>query len=84
METKLYYEIGENEYWIKDENDPLFLIHQYEPYTHLYVPEGTLEDNAAAQLTELTAPVEEKITLTDEQRDAVVDEILGGIENGID
>ena len=53
MDKELYYELGENEYWIKDKNDPLFLVHQYEPYTKLYVPDGSLEDNAKAQLEEL-------------------------------
>lgn len=53
MDKELYYEIGEKEYWIKDKNDPLFIIHQYGPYTELYVPGGSLEDNAKAQLEEL-------------------------------
>ena len=58
MDKELYYEIGENEYWIKDRNDPLFVVHQYDPYTHLYVPSGTLEQNAVAQMEELKKMME--------------------------
>ena len=58
MDKELYYEIGENEYWIKDKNDPLFVVHQYEPYTKLYAPNGTLEENAVAQMEELKKMME--------------------------
>ena len=47
----LYYEITENGYHIKDRNDPLFHIHQYEPY----IPDKskTYEENAQAQIHEI-------------------------------
>lgn len=44
----LYYTIDENGYHIYDRNDPLFHIHQYEPY----IPDHskTYEENAKAQI----------------------------------
>lgn len=49
----LYFEITENGYHIYDRNDSLFHIHQYEPY----IPNKNLsyEENAIAQIAELTA-----------------------------
>lgn len=46
----LYYVIEENGYHIYDRNDPLFHIHQYEPY----IPNKskTYEENAHAQIHE--------------------------------
>ena len=46
----LYYELTENGYHIYDNNDPLFHIHQYEPY----IPDEskTYEENAQAQIHE--------------------------------
>lgn len=56
MEKDLYYTIEENGYHIYDRNDPLFHIHQYEPY----IPDHTksYEENAIAQIAELTAEPE--------------------------
>lgn len=56
----LYYEIEENGYHIYDKNNPLYHIYQYEPYTHLYVPDGTLEENAKAHIEELKRMSEPK------------------------
>ena len=60
----LYYVIEENGYHIYDRNDPLFHIHQYEPY----IPDHTksYEENAQAQIEELTKepePTEQLYTL---------------------
>lgn len=48
---KFYYELTENGYWIKDEDDELFKIHQYEPY----IPDKSLsyEENAKKQMAEI-------------------------------
>lgn len=64
MEKDLYYVIEENGYHIYDRNDPLFHIHQYEPY----IPDHTksYEENAQAQIEELTRepePTEQLYTL---------------------
>ena len=60
----LYYEITENGYHIYDRNDPLFHVHQYEPY----IPDHTksYEENAHAQIEELSIepePTEPTYTL---------------------
>lgn len=60
----LYYVIEENGYHIYDRNDPLFHVHQYEPY----IPDKTktYEENAQAQIEELTKepePTEQLYTL---------------------
>ena len=60
----LYYELTENGYHIYDRNDPLFHVHQYEPY----IPDKskTYEENAQAQIEELTkeaVPTEPTYTL---------------------
>ena len=60
----LYYEITDNGYHIYDRNDPLFHIHQYEPY--IPDPSKTYEENAQAQIEELTKepePTEQLYTL---------------------
>lgn len=64
MEKDLYYVIEENGYHIYDRNDPLFHIHQYEPF----IPDHTksYEENAQAQIEELTRepePTEQLYTL---------------------
>ena len=64
MEKDLYYETYENGYHIYDRNDPLFHVHQYEPY----IPDHTksYEENAQAQIEELTKepePTEQLYTL---------------------
>lgn len=64
MEKDLYYVIEENGYHIYDRNNPLFHIHQYEPY----IPDHTksYEENAQAQIEELTRepePTEQLYTL---------------------
>lgn len=50
MERDLYYTIEQNGYHIYDRNDPLYHIHQYEPY----IPDKTktYEENAQAQIHE--------------------------------
>ena len=64
MEKDLYYVIEENGYHIYDRNDPLFHIHQFEPF----IPDHTksYEENAQAQIEELTRepePTEQLYTL---------------------
>ena len=64
MEKDLYYVIEENGYHIYDRNDPLFHIHQYEPF----IPDHkkSYEENAQAQIEELTRepePTEQLYTL---------------------
>ena len=51
MEKDLYYVIEENGYHIYDRNNPLFHIHQFEPY----IPDHTksYEENAISQIKEL-------------------------------
>lgn len=60
MEKDLYYTIEENGYHIYDRNDPLFHIHQYEPY----IPDHSksYEENAIAQIEELTKEPEPEPT----------------------
>ena len=53
---ELYYELTENGYHIYDRNDPLFHVHQYEPY--IPDPSKSYEENAQAQIEELTTVVE--------------------------
>lgn len=66
---KLYYEIESNGYHIKDENDPLFHIHQYEPY--IPEPTKTYDENAKAQVHEImvgeyaAAVLSEEMTIDD-------------------
>ena len=50
----LYYELTTDGYHIYDRNDPLFHIHQYEPY----IPDHSksYEDNAKAQMHEFMVP----------------------------
>lgn len=60
----LYYELTSDGYYIYDRNDPLFRIHQYEPY----IPDHSksYEENAIAQIEELSRepePVEQTYTL---------------------
>lgn len=77
MEKDLYYTIEENGYHIYDRNDPLFHIHQYEPY----IPDHSksYEENAIAQIAELTAepePTEQLYTL-DEAAAVIASEVAG-------
>lgn len=77
MEKDLYYVIEENGYHIYDRNDPLFHIHQYEPY----IPDHTksYEENAQAQIAELTKepdPTEQLYTL-DEAAEIIASEVAG-------
>lgn len=48
----LYYELTSDGYYIYDRNDPLFKVHQYEPY----IPDHSksYEENAIAQIEELS------------------------------
>lgn len=60
----LYCEITENGYHIYDNNDSLFHIHQYEPF--IPDPSKSYEENAQAQIEELTKepePIEQLYTL---------------------
>lgn len=73
----LYYVIEENGYHIYDRNDPLFHVHQYEPY----IPDKTktYEENAQAQIEELTKepePTEQLYTL-DEAAAIIASEVAG-------
>lgn len=73
----LYYVIEENGYHIYDRNDPLFHIHQYEPY----IPDKskTYEENAQAQIEELSKepePTEQLYTL-DEAAAIIASEVAG-------
>ena len=68
----LYYEITEDGYHIYDRNDPLFHIHQYEPY--IPDPAKSYEENAQAQIAELISEPEEKYTL-DEAAAIIADEV---------
>ena len=75
MEKDLYYVIEENGYHIYDRNDPLFHIHQYEPY----IPDHSksYEENAQAQIEELTKepePTEQLYTL-DEAAAVIASEV---------
>lgn len=75
MEKDLYYVIEENGYHIYDRNDPLFHIHQYEPF----IPDHTksYEENAQAQIEELTKgpePTEQLYTL-DEAAELLAQEV---------
>ena len=73
----LYYVIEENGYHIYDRNDPLFHIHQYEPY----IPDHTksYEENAQAHIEELSKepePTEQLYTL-DEAAAIIASEVAG-------
>ena len=50
MNRDLYYEVYENGYHIFDRNDPLFHIHQYEPYISDHTK--SYEENAKTQIHE--------------------------------
>lgn len=71
----LYYELTSDGYHIYDRNDPLFHIHQYEPY--IPDPSKSYEENAQAQIEELSKepePVEQKYTL-DEAANLLAQEV---------
>ena len=73
MVKDLYYEITENGYHIKDRNDPLFHVHQYEQY--IPDPSKSYEENAQAQMHELmvgayaSAVISGKMTLDEVPED---------------
>lgn len=74
MVKNLYYVIEENGYHIYDRNNPLFHIHQYEPY----IPDRSksYEENAQAQIEELMKepePTEQLYTL-DEAAEIITQE----------
>ena len=71
----LYYEITENGYHIYDRNDPLFHIHQYEPY--IPDPTKSYEENAIAQIEELMKEPEEPEPY--DERQALIDEIVAEV-----
>lgn len=64
---KLYYQLTDDGYHIYDEEDPLFHVHQYEPY--IPDPTKSYEQNAITQIDELTtaSAATNKFGLTDEQ-----------------
>lgn len=77
MEKDLYYTIEENGYHIYDRNDQLLHIHQYEPY--IPNPTKSYEENAQAQIAELTSepePTEQLYTL-DEAAAVIASEVAG-------
>ena len=78
MEKDLYYVIEENGYHIYDRNDPLFHIHQYEPF----IPDHTksYEENAQAQIAELTKEPEPTV---DEYQQGYDQAVLDMIESGV-
>ena len=78
MEKDLYYVIEENGYHIYDRNDPLFHIHQYEPY----IPDHTksYEENAQTQIEELTREPEPTV---DEYQQGYDQAVLDMIESGV-
>ena len=86
MKKDLYYELEENGYHIYDRNDPLFHVHQYEPY----IPDKlkTYEENAQAQIHEYmvsnyaSAVISGEITIDDVPEDykAEVEEIVNSQE----
>lgn len=75
MEKDLYYVIEENGYHIYDRNDPLFHIHQYEPF----IPDHTksYEENAQAQIEELTREPEPEVDEYQQGYDQAVLDMLG-------
>ena len=75
----LYYELTENGYHIYDRNDPLFHIHQYEPY----IPDHSksYEENAQTQIEELMRepePTEQLYTL-DEAAEIIAQEVNANV-----
>ena len=80
----LYYEITENGYHIYDRNDPLFHVHQYEPY--IPDPSKSYEENAQAQIEEITTAVETSnpYGISDETVQAIKDDTVAElIELGV-
>lgn len=80
----LYYEITENGYHIYDRNDPMFHIHQYEPY--IPDPSKSYEENAQAHIAKIMATEEctneygiPDATLQQIQDDTVADLIAMGV-----
>ena len=71
----LYYTIEENGYHIYDRNDPLFHIHQYEPY--IPDPTKSYEENAQAQIDELTKEPTEQLYTLDEAAAVIASEVAG-------
>lgn len=71
----LYYTIEENGYHIYDRNDPNYHIHQYEPY----IPDLTksYEENAQAQIEELTKEPEPVVDEYQQGYDQAVLDMLG-------
>lgn len=64
---KVGYSIDDNGYSIYLDNK--LWITQPEPYANLYVANGSYEDNAKAQIEELTTPVEPQPTTEDRVSD---------------
>ena len=67
----LYYTIEESGYHIYDRNNPTFHIKQLEPLAHLFVQDGTYEENAKAHIEELKQMSEPKLN----DIDIVLDEL---------
>lgn len=71
----LYYTIEENGYHIYDRNDANYHIHQYEPY--IPDPTKSYEENAQAQIGELTAEPTEQLYTLDEAAAVIASEVAG-------
>ena len=68
---ELTYEIKDNGYIINRDGRPW--ISQLEPYAKLFVANGSYEDNAKAQIAELSKPVEPQVYKMDEVYSALDD-----------
>lgn len=68
---KLTYEIKPNGYIINRDGRPW--ISQLEPYAKLFVADGSYEDNAKAQIAELSKPVEPQANMMTEVYSALDD-----------
>lgn len=87
---ELYYELTDNGYHIYDKNDPLFHIHQYEPY--IPNPSNSYEENAKAHIEALSDELEieepnnpygipnnEYTALVENIQQQTIDEIVKGV-----
>lgn len=69
---KLTYEIKPNGYVINYDGRPW--ISQLEPYAKLFAADGSYEDNAKAQIAELSKPVEPQV-------DIKMDEVYSALDD---
>lgn len=61
----LYYELTETGYHIFDRNNPLFHVHQYEPF--IPYPEMTYAESAEQQIYDILHPEDTEATAEDYQ-----------------